>query len=393
MVAPRIPKQRDIAQQSSLHEIQEYPVHHRVLSLLESYRWLKPNEVRVKPMKRRLISYVTVSALVFAVSAAPGDAEAATKKWFPGHYLTAKHLIAPQITNINRNLVRYNSNFTGYKAFYTWKALEPVKDRYDFSSIIRDIKTSREDKKKLLIQLSDRVFNQNRNPDLPSYLLTSEYEGGWSYDGRRSMGNFWLPAYQDRWNKLIQKLGEALDADPDFAGVIVGETSGLSARGKISKSYTNERMLQHVMSMNSTAARYLPRTPFFQHVNWGIDEADRAPLMKHIVEKEKGAFGGTDIYDCKKNPPAKVETNAFGQFYKQYRGVAPITLENQPWGYRCLGAREMFDYAVNQIGVNYMVWAPVSKTDWQTKWTIHDAIAVVNANKGKINKAPPSNVF
>ncbi len=336
----------------------------------------------------------TALVLIISMSAIPDDAEAATKKWFPGHYLTAKHLKATQITNINRNLVRYNSNFTGYKAHYTWKALEPAKDRYDFSVIKNDLKTARTDRKKLLAHLSDRVFNANKNPDLPTYLLTKEYEGGWFYDGRRSIGKFWVPAYQVRWNKLIQALGNALDNDPDLAGVIVSETSGINSRsGKVSSSYTKERMLQHVELMNSTAARYLPRTPFFQYVNWGIEPQDRAPLMSHIVKTAKGAFGSPDVFDCKKNPPTKAGDNGFGTFFKTYRGVAPMSLENQPWGYRCLGAKQVFDYAVNEIGVNFMVWSPVTKTDWQTKWTVHDAISVINANKGKINKTRPSNAF
>lgn len=346
-------------------------------------------------MMQRALPYVIIPAIVFVAlsSAVSGTAEAATKKWFPGHYLTAKHHEASQITDIRRNLVRQNPNFTGYKSIYTWKSLEPAKDRYDFSPIIRDLQIAKADNKKLLVHLADRVFGRSGNPNLPAYMLTAEYEGGWFSDGQKSMGKFWIPAYQVRWNKLIQKLGEALDNHPDLAGVIVEETSGLPKAEKVSNSYTNDRMLQHVKSMNSTAARYLPKTVFIQYVNFGISPDDRGPLMNHIVKTEKGAFGSPDTFNCKKNPPLAAGDNGFGSFFKTYRGIAPISLENQPWGYECLDARRVFDYAVNQIGVNFMVWSPVTMTNWRSKWTINDAIAVINANKGKINNSRPTNVF
>ena len=113
--------------------------------------------------------------------------------------------------------------------------------------------------------------------------------------------------------------------------------------------------------------------------------------MTHIVEKERGAFGGPDVFDCKKSPPQKIEDMGFGFAYKKYRGIAPVALENQSWGYRCKSAREVFNYAVNEIGANYMVWTPERSTNYQTKWTIYDAIAVVNAEKGKVNTSRPAN--
>jgi hypothetical protein len=345
------------------------------------------------PMRVRTFLPVLLPALMLAVSfvALSGDAQAATKKWFPGHYLMVKHANNPDIRNNARSLVRYNRNFTGYKVMFQWKDLEPAKDKYDFSPIIKALNVAKSDGKKLAVFLSDRNFGTKpSNPGLPSYLLTSTYEGGWYYGKGLSIGNYWLPAYQARWNKLIEAFGKALDKHPDLAAVMVAETSGPS---NPPKSYTEARKVEHLKAMNTTAAKYLPTTPFFQYVNWGVTEAQRAPLMKHIVENAKGGFGSPDAYNCKKNPPEPAGQNGFGTFFKQYKGIAPMALESQPWAYTCLNAKEMFRYAVDEVGVNFMFWAPVMSTNHQTKWTVRDAISVVDANKGRINTQRPRNTL
>jgi hypothetical protein len=329
--------------------------------------------------------------LAVAVVAFPGEAKAEPKKWFPGHYLTVKHANNPGIRDSARSLVRYNQNFAGYKVMFQWRDLEPEKDNYDFSPVINALNVAKADGKRLAVFLSDRNFGATpANPGLPSYLLTSAYEGGWYADTGRSIGNYWLPAYQARWNKLIEAFGRALDKHPDLAAVMVAETSGPATRPP---SFTIEGKIAFLKGMNTTAAKYFPTTPFFQYVNWGIPPQERAPLMKHIVEVEKGGFGSPDTYNCKKNPPESAGKNGFGVFFEQYKGIAPIALENQAWGYTCLNAREMFRYAVDEIGVNFMVWVPIMSTDHLRKWTIYDAISVIDANKGRINTARPRNTL
>src|SRR3990167_446895 len=66
----------------------------------------------------------------------------------------------------------------GAQVVYTWKELEPEKDKYDFSRITNDINFLKSLHKKLFIQLQDRSFE----PDLfyvPDYIRNEpEYHGG-----------------------------------------------------------------------------------------------------------------------------------------------------------------------------------------------------------------------
>jgi hypothetical protein len=85
-----------------------------------------------------------------------------------------------------------------------------------------------------------------------------------------------------------------------------------------------------------------------------------------------------------------VLNSAFGSYYGKYRGIAPICVENQPSGYYGHDARAVFDYAVDQVGVHFLPWSAYTKKD--RAWTIFDAIEVINAEKGRINTTPPSNI-
>ena len=49
----------------------------------------------------------------------------------------------------------------GAQIVYNWRALEPEKDRYDFSPIERDLARLKASDKKLFIQIQDRFFEKD----------------------------------------------------------------------------------------------------------------------------------------------------------------------------------------------------------------------------------------
>ena len=323
-------------------------------------------------------------------SAGAGGAGGLAKKWFPGHYLKIRHYDGP-IQQKSRDLVKNNPYFKGYKIHVVWNELEPEKDAYDFSVIENALQIAGSDQKKLMVHLQDRVFNSEQNPYLPDYLLTPEYEGGWFYDGKKSLPRAWLPAYRDRWTKLLVALGEELDNHPDLAGFMLSESSGLFATKDMPASWTTDGIMAFARETFSTLAQSLPTTPFFQYVNWGLEPAERDEFMRELVEKNGHGFGGPDIYDAKKPAENKTWTldMTFGPYYETYRGVAPICVENQTAGFTAPGgAQSVFDYAVDQIGVHFLPWVAAYDGDW----TIEDAIAVVNKEKGRVNPTVPSNI-
>jgi len=67
--------------------------------------------------------------------------------------------------------------FEGAQLKYTWRELEPEKDKYDFSSIRKDLAFLTSKRKKLFIQLQEVSFDAKWKL-VPDYLQTAEYHGG-----------------------------------------------------------------------------------------------------------------------------------------------------------------------------------------------------------------------
>lgn len=318
------------------------------------------------------------------------ESEKLSKKWFPGHYLKIRNMNDPLDTKWC-DLVRDNKYFRGYKIQVVWNELEPEKDKYDFSVIRAALKIAKDDKKKLMIHMMDRVFGRKVNPHLPEYMLTSEYEGGWFDDEHSSLGRAWLPVYQERWVKLISAMGKEFDKNPDLAGIMLSETSKMFTPGKKPASWNLPDILKFAEITFSTFAEQFPTTILFQYVNWGVRE-NRDGFMEMLVEKYRHGFGGPDIYDGKRPEVNKSWTldMQFAEYYSKYKGIAPICVENQNAGYKASGgAQEVFDYAVDKLSVNFLPWVPIVEGG---KYTIHDAIKVVSEQKGRISSTPPANI-
>jgi hypothetical protein len=68
------------------------------------------------------------------------------------------------------NTLLKRTDIQGVQIVYSWKSLEPVKDKYDFSRIDEDLKVLDAARKKLFIQVQDRFFRpQDKN--VPAYLI------------------------------------------------------------------------------------------------------------------------------------------------------------------------------------------------------------------------------
>jgi hypothetical protein len=342
-----------------------------------------------KSLTGLLVSFLLIS------SGFPGQviAQQLTKKWFPGHYVAIRYLTNP-VNESGRMLVKDNPYITGYKIHVVWNEIETSKDVYDFSIIKELVKIAETDHKKLLIHIQDRLFGKKGNPYLPDYMLTGEYEGGWYHSALSgaSYGKVWLASYQERWNKLLQAIAEEVNANQTVAGIIVSESSMST---KDAAGYDKTGHLRFITSMHTTMATYAPETIFFQYVNWGFTEDEREMLMKHMVEVCHSGFGGPDIYDGKKPLENKTWTldMKFGPYYKKYRGVAAFSVENQSGGYKePASAKQVFEYAVDQIGVHFLPWTMYEGTDRSYNFK-EDVLPLIILEKGRINTTPPSNLM
>lgn len=132
-----------------------------------------------------------------------------------------------------------DSSFLGTKAFegaqlkYTWRELEPEKDRYNFSDIQKDLDFLSSNGKKRFIQLQDVSFDTSII-NVPSYLLMDkEFHGGATHQIETAgngqavavgwVARRWDPAVQGRLHKLFSALGSRIDGK--IEGINLPETS------------------------------------------------------------------------------------------------------------------------------------------------------------------------
>jgi hypothetical protein len=343
-------------------------------------------------MFRRLM----VALLTLAMWSGVGVAQEleVSKKWFPGHYLYVNdRAYTPGMDDSRRSLVKNEAAFTGYHMRISWSTLEPQKGVYDFSSIESDLAKAVADGKKYILHPHDRVFGGQTRPSLPGYLLTDpEYDGGefTSPDGNR-YPKLWNRALAARMVLLVEALGAAFDAHPALAYVALEETALGNARDQ--PGYNNVNHAQYFLDVHDAFARAFPTTIFSQYVNYngGMTTAQREMIMKNLVETHGHGFGGPDVWS--KQP---AHENQWGYFYVNYKGVATITgSAQQPTYTKGLSTPlEVLNYAVDFLGANFMSWAPVPpSTTVNPNFTINDVIAMLRAQNGRINTAPPTNLL
>ncbi len=355
-------------------------------------------------MRQNLRSYCAAALLgIAAIGSVQGASAEAnlSKKWFPGHYIYAdEKTFSLGLRDRSRELIRNNSDFTGYHVRYSWAVLEPTKGNYDFSLIARDLNTARADGKKLIVGIWDRNSQDTVRVPVPKYLTTDPiYEGGVyvgyaaAADTEKLMPKHWVPAVAERRAALFRALGKAFDSNQTLAYIGVPETAVTNSKEQ--PGFSSAKLRDGYIAVYNAAAEALPNTIFGQFTNWlgGLEKADADRMMAHLVETTKNGFGGPDALEATRpfdgTSSLGALDNAFGVYYKKYRGVAPITSSSQAPTYKANDALTVLNYAVNQLGAHFMTWAPIEDGG---KWTIFDVIKMLEQQNGRINVAPPSNV-
>jgi hypothetical protein len=273
--------------------------------------------------------------------------------------------------------------------------LEPTKNNYDFSKITEDIATSISHGKVMsfLVQYSKGADWIDHG--LPDYILTDpEYEGG-DFENVNQPGVYlpklWLSALGDRMVALIQALGAAFDGNPAISMYTFPETS--NTLQQLQPGFTSEGFLSYLKRTQLAAHTAFPTTLIVQTVNWrsGLSEEQADEMMEHLVYTCKGGFGATDIIE-----PDEGTTpfdTAFGKYYEPYRGIAAVVQKAETPTYSSQTAQIQFDFAVDTMQANYIIWHPFLNYTGTSAFSFNEVIAVVNAEKGRINTNIPSNLY
>ncbi|WP_448954014.1 hypothetical protein [Labrys neptuniae] len=262
----------------------------------------------------------------------------------------------------------------GVQVVYSWRELEPDKDRYDFSAIERDLATVEGLGKKFFIQLQDRFFSpQARN--IPDYLLTDPAFGGGLVpqsdnpgEGKPQASGWvamqWNPALRVRYQKLIAALAATFDGRiqglnlPETAIDIDHKRNGFSCDVYFEAELDNLK----------AARAAFQRSMVVQYVNfWPCEWNDDHRYMSRLfafAQEHKIGLGGPDVIPWRKGQMK----NAY-PFFHTYRGKLPLvamavqeptlTYVNPKTGKRFTKA-EFEDFAVTYLGADIIFWSAAS---------------------------------
>jgi hypothetical protein len=273
-----------------------------------------------------------------------------TRKYNPGHYVAMMRgndsheaMAAATVTGLPR----------GIEKRYTWRSLEPIRGRYDFSEIARDLMFCTNAGLQLVAYIEDKTFTDEVPvPDYLSHLCPRNRQGGFT-------AIRWDELVIERQQALVSRLGQYLDAWPALEGIALEETApGLDDVWLKAFAYTPEAYRDSYISHIEHAAWALPSSLFFWHMNFMPGSIDGSYLSE-IVDTCRSRFldnlimGGPDVLPNN----AALLKRAYPLYAKHeldvptFCQVSPGSM-NEPG----LTAQEAFEFARDVLNVEYLFW-------------------------------------
>jgi hypothetical protein len=303
---------------------------------------------------------------------ASGCAAAAAATGQPRHYV----FLNRDRERIADSVFLHTAALEGAQIKYTWRELEPEKDRYDLSAIEHDLEFLGAHGKRLFIQLQDVSFDK-QIVNTPRYLQRDTiYHGGIApqialgNDSVIHVGGWtarrWDPSVQARWRQLVDTLGRAFDGEiegialPETA-LDVGPDSGHWAAG-----FSPERYRDAVIENMAVLKRAFPRSVAMQYGNFMPGEwlpgEDHGYLRSvYAAAGRLGvAMGGPDLLPHQRGH----SLHAYPLLHEHARhGLTGIAVQEGNYARidSCSGRRpsiaELVAFARSSLGVRYMFWS------------------------------------
>jgi hypothetical protein len=282
----------------------------------------------------------------------------------------------------DREQMRRDSAFLATKEFegaqiaYTWRSLEPEKDRYNLSAIRDDLSFLTAHGKKLFVQLQDVSFVNDRI-NVPVYLTRdTAYHGGANQqfkdnDDVRAIGAGWMarrwdPAVQVRLYKLLGRLGAELDGR--IGGINLAETAAEFGNGpRFPTGFSYERYRDAIIENMNALKRAFPKSVTLIYGNfmpgeWRPD-ADKG-YLRAVYDSAKAlgvGVGGPDLMPWR---PGQLKGSY--PLIHDASGHVPVGIAVQEGNYDetnpstglRITVRELYDFAAEYLNVDYIFWYP-----------------------------------
>ena len=304
-----------------------------------------------------LLAAAVLAAPCAVYSATPQTASsdtAAEVKWHPGHYLFV------QFSELREEHI--HKVFRGIQKTYSWRALEPEKDRYEFSTIRSDLAFLGKHGKRLVVQVQAKTFAAGQNY-CPAYLSGPEFGGG-VY--RTRWGSFnpiiWNEAVNRRLNALYARLGKELDKEPLLEAVVIPESATtFDPTQRDALRYTSEKYARSVEDGMQAMKDAFPTTVVIQYVNMPPE------VVKPLADYAKAhgiGFGGPDVYPY--DPVLNHPQRGAYRLYSPMSGIVPLGAAVQWNDYTQTASfrgapgetpvKDIYEFGRDKLKLNYMFW-------------------------------------
>lgn len=271
-----------------------------------------------------------------------------------------------------------NGLFEGVQVAYSWRQLEPEKDRYDFSAINGDVRLLKKYGKKLFVQIQDVSFSTKWN-NTPEYLLKDTlYHGGankqYKFDDDndsethyRELGwvtRRWDVAVQKRLHKLYAELGKQFDGT--IEGINTEETSVTFGNGPLHPPGFNYRRYKDACLENLAALKTaFPRSAVMVYANFmpgGYRPSEDTTLLRAVYEfawAHNIAAGGPDLLPWQKGQM----DNSYTFIRESYKKIATgVAVQDGTHAYinpqtnKAVTAAEIYQFARDYLHLTYIFW-------------------------------------
>jgi hypothetical protein len=269
-----------------------------------------------------------------------------------------------------------NEGVAGAQLKYTWRELEPERDRYEFQPLLDDLAFLERHGKRLFVQLQDVSFSEDIL--VPDYLRTDPAFGGgvsrkYEYEGDdESKAQFdgwvarrWDPAVRGRFIRLLEVLGREVDGR--IEGLNLPETAiGFGESGKLHpKGFTYERYVEAVKAIMAATRKAFPRSCVIQYANFMPGEwlpwTDYGYLREVYAHAEsiRVGVGGPDLLPHRKGQ----QNHSYPLIAARGPGIAAgvavqdgnLEDRNPTTGER-VTVEELYCFATDRLRLDYIFW-------------------------------------
>ncbi len=265
----------------------------------------------------------------------------------------------------------------GAQLKYTWRELEPERDRYDLDLVRNDLAFLSRNGKRLFIQIQDVSFDE-KIMNVPEYLLEDSSFGGgaalkYEFEDDDELHRVvdgwvarrWDPAVRERFARLLQALAKEFDGQ--LAGINLPETSiGFGKSGKYHPAgYSYDAYYEGIRDLMRSAREAFHTSDVIIYANFMPGE--ELPNNDHGYLK--GLYAYADQIGCGVGGPDLLPLRWF-----QRQNSLPLIAARAPqtraglavqYGNlddtdrktgRRVTVRELYDYAKDKLHLDYIFW-------------------------------------